>query len=207
MKRRTIRNDPSREEWIVEFVRRAGVIRPRDLAPHGIPRVYLTRLVERGVLERVGRGLYTLKGAEVTEHHTLAEACKRVPHGCVCLLSALSFHGLTTQAPFEVWLAIDRLARRPRADHPPLRIVRMSGAARTEGIDEHEVEGVKVRVYGAAKTVVDCFKFRNKLGIDVAIEALRDFRRAHRSGLDEVWRLARVCRVANVMRPYLEVVT
>ncbi len=206
MKRQTIRNSPSRSEQVVELAKRAGVVRARDLGSHGIPRVYLKRLQEKGILEQVSRGLYRLAGAKVTEHHTLAEAGKRVTHGVVCLLSALSFHKLTTQAPFEVWLAIDRSARRPRVDYPPLRIVRMTGKARTAGIEEHEVEGVPVRIYSAAKTVVDCFKFRNKLGLDVALEALRDYRRGRRRSLDDLWRFARICRVANVIRSYLEAI-
>ncbi|MBI2931114.1 MAG: type IV toxin-antitoxin system AbiEi family antitoxin domain-containing protein [Planctomycetes bacterium] len=204
MSRQTYSNSPSRSEQVIQLAKRAGVIRARDLAAQGIPRVYLKRLQEKGVLEQVGRGLYTLTGAAVTEHHTLAEAVKRVPHGAVCLLSALSFHKLTTQAPFEVWLAIDPSARKPRLDYPPLRIVRMTGEAREAGIEEHTIEGVPVRITSAAKTVVDCFKFRNKLGLDVALEALRDYRRDRRRSLDDLWRFAKICRVANVMRPYLE---
>jgi predicted transcriptional regulator of viral defense system len=206
MKRQTNSNSPSRSEQVIELAKRAGVVRARDLAAKGIPRVYLKRLQEKGVLEQAGRGLYTLAGASVSENHTLAEAAKRVPHGVVCLLSALAFHKLTTQAPFEVWLAIDRSARRPRLDYPPLRIVRMTGEAREAGIEEHDIEGVPVRIYSAAKTVADSFKFRNKIGLDVALEALRDYRRDPRRSLDDLWRFAKVCRVANVMRPYLEAV-
>ncbi len=197
---------PSHGARVIELARRLGVIRARDLAPLRIPRVYLRRLRERGLLERVTRGLYLPAGAPVTEHHSLAEVAKRVPHGVVCLLSALAFHRLGTQAPFEVWLAIDRSARLPRVDYPPLRVVRMSREARAAGVEEHEIEGVPVRVFGAAKTVADCFKFRNKVGLDVAIEALRDYRRDRRRSLDDVWRFAEVCRVARVMRPYLEAV-
>ncbi|MBI4565022.1 MAG: AbiEi antitoxin N-terminal domain-containing protein [Planctomycetes bacterium] len=204
MKQPTYSNTSSRSKQVIQLAKRAGVLRARDLAAHGIPRVYLKRLQEKGVLERVGRGLYTLAGAPVTEHHTLAEAAKRVPHGVVCLLSALFFHELTTQAPFEVWLAINPSARKPSLDYPPLRIVRMTRAAREAGIEERTIEGVSVRITNAAKTVVDCFKFRNKLGLDVALEALRDYRRDHRRNLDDLWRFAKICRVANVMRPYLE---
>jgi len=193
----------SKMQEVVALTRRHGILRPRDLAPARIPRSYLQRLVERGVLERTGRGLYRLADHDAAEHHSLAEGCKRVPHGVICLLSALRFHDLTTQAPFEVWMAIDLKARAPVAGYPPLRIVRMSGEARTTGIEEHRVEGVVVRVYSSAKTVADCFKYRNKVGLDVAIEALRDYRRA-RGNADDLWRHARVCRVANVIRPYLE---
>jgi predicted transcriptional regulator of viral defense system len=180
------------------------MLRPRDLAQHGIAREYLTRLVRAGLLERAGRGLYTLPDAEITEHHSYAEAAKRVPAGVVCLLSALRFHDLTTQAPFEIWLALDTKARHPQVDWPPLRIVRFSGPALTEGIEEHDIEGVKVRVFNPAKTVADCFKYRNKIGLDVALEALRETWRERRATMEELWHYANVCRVANVIRPYLE---
>lgn len=166
--------------------------------------MYLTRLLRQGLLERVGRGLYTLADADATEHRTLAEAAKRVPHGVVCLLSALRFHGLTTQNPFEVWMAIRHKAWAPRADGLPLRIVRMSGAAFESGVETHQIDGVDVHVFSPAKTVADCFKFRNKVGLDVALEALRDYRRADPAGMDELWRHARADRVAQVIRPYLE---
>jgi predicted transcriptional regulator of viral defense system len=134
----------------------------------------------------------------------LAEVARRVPKGVVCLLSALRFHGLTTQAPFEVWLAIENKAIAPKLDYPSLRIVRFSGAALTEGVEEHVVDGVMVRVTGVAKTVADCFKYRNKIGLDVALEALREAWRGKRMTSDDLWRYAKVCRVANVMRPYLD---
>lgn len=194
----------SKTERLLDLARRGGVVRPKDLDSHGIPRVYLSRLVAQGRLERVGRGLYTLPGTEVTEYRTLAEAAKRVPQGIVCLLSALRFHGLTTQNPFEVWMAVHHKAWTPKPDGPPLRIVRMSGTALESGIETHGIEGVPVSVYGAAKTVADCFKFRNKIGLDVAIEALRDYRRAEPTGTDELWHYAKICRVSRVIRPYLE---
>jgi predicted transcriptional regulator of viral defense system len=162
--------------------------------------------VARGLLTRVGRGLYTLAEAEATEQRSLVEVVKRVPDGVVCLLSALQFHGLTTQSPSEVWLAIGEKARKPKAEYPPLRIVRFSGKAQTEGVAEQEIEGVTVRVTNPAKTVADCFKYRNKIGLDVALEALRDCRRKRKATADELWRYAKVCRVTNVMRPYLEAV-
>jgi predicted transcriptional regulator of viral defense system len=198
------KNKKSQANRVLSLVRRSGILRPRDLDRHGIARTYLQRLERRGLLERAGRGLYRLPSADVTEHHSLAAACKRVPRGVVCLLSALRFHDLTTQSPYEVWLAIDRRDRRPTRTTPPLRIVRFSGQALTEGIETHEIEGVEVRIYGPAKTVADCFKYRNKIGLDVALEALHDHRRAYPRGIDDLWRFARICRVANVMRPYLE---
>lgn len=195
---------PDRTQRILGIVERTGVLRPRDLDPHGIPRIYLSRLCERGLLQRVGRGLYVLPNADVSEHHTLAEACKRVPHGVVCLLSALRFHGLTTQSPSEVWLAIGSKAWRPQVDYPKLRFVRFSARALGAGVEEHSIEGVLVRVYNPAKTVADCFKYRNKIGLDIALEALRDCRRQRRCSNDELWHYARICRVTNVMRPYME---
>jgi predicted transcriptional regulator of viral defense system len=182
------------------------VLRPRDLAPYGISREILRRLHAEGRLERRGRGLYVLSGTAMSEHEMLAQAAARVPHGVVCLLSALRFHGLTTQNPAEVWLAIDRKARAPKEPELPLRIVRFSGAALTAGVETHVVDGVRVRVYDPAKTVADCFKYRNKIGVDVAVEALRDCWRSRRCTADDLWRYAAVCRAANVMRPYLEAV-
>jgi predicted transcriptional regulator of viral defense system len=192
---------------VLDLVRNAGVLRPRDLDAYGIPRTYLSRLLAAGKLHRVGRGLYVLPGSNVSEHRSLAEACKRVPKGVVCLLSALRFHELTTQAPFEVWLAIGEKAWRPRVDYPPLRVVRFSAAALVSGVEQHQIEGVTIPVFSPAKTVADCFKYRNKIGLDVAIEALRECWRSRRCTTDDLWKYAKVCRVQNVMRPYLESVT
>jgi len=194
-------------ERLIDLARSQGLIRPCDLAPLGIPRVSLTRAGRRGQLKRVGRGLYSLPGREVSAHGSLAEVARRVPKGVVCLLSALRFHGLTTQAPFEVWLAIENKSLAPKLDFPPLRIVRFSGAALTEGVEEHVVDGVTIRVTGVAKTVADCFKYRNKIGLDVALEALREAWHAKRMTSEDIWRYAKICRVANVMRPYLDSLT
>jgi predicted transcriptional regulator of viral defense system len=195
------------KDRVLELARQAGVLRPRDLDAEGIPREYLRRLLVEGLLDHPGRGIYIAAGLKPTPNHSLAEACKRVPRGVVCLLSALQFHELTTQVPFEVWLAIGEKARLPKVDYPPLRIVRFSGLALDEEIKEHCIEGVTVKVYAPAKTVADCFKYRNKIGLDVALEALRDCRKKRRATMDELWRAAKACRVANVMRPYLESLT
>jgi predicted transcriptional regulator of viral defense system len=189
---------------VLALVRRRGVLRPRDLARHGIPREHLVRLHRQGLLERPSRGIYVLADAEPTEHQSLAEACKRVPHGVVCLLSALRFHAMTTQAPFEVWLAIGAKARLPKVACPPLRVVRFSAQALTSAIEKHRIGGVEVRVTSPARTVVDCFKYRNKIGVDVALEALRDFRRQKKGAMDELYRTAQNRHMAIVMRPYLE---
>ncbi len=175
-----------------------------SLPTQGLPRVALTRLVRQGLLTRVGRGLYAIPDRSVSEHGSLAEVARKHPQAIVCLLSALRVHDLTTQAPFEIWLAIPNKARAPKVDYPPLRIVRFSGAALTEGIDEHVIDGVTVRVTNVARTVADCFKFRNKIGFDVAMEALQEAWRAKRVSMDELWRFASLRRVANVMRPYME---
>jgi predicted transcriptional regulator of viral defense system len=192
-------------EHILRSAERRGVLRPRDLDRLGISRTALSRLHAAGKLVRLGRGLYALPETPGrTEHQALMEVASRVPQSVICLLSALRFHGLTTQAPFEIWIAVDRRAWRPRIDYPPIRVLRFSGRALTEGIETHTIGGVKVHVYSPAKTVADCFKYRNKFGLDVALEALRDVWRAKRATIDELLRCARICRVEGVMRPYLE---
>lgn len=189
---------------IAALVRKQGVLRARELAPLGIARATLTRLERAGTLRRVGRGLYVSADAELTEHHTLAEIVKRVPHGVICLVSALQFHELTTQAPSEVWIAIANKARKPVADWPPLRVVRFSAKALDQGVESHHINSVPVKITSAARTVVDCFKYRREVGLDVAIEALRDYMRPRSRDIDAVVRAAQLQRVANVMRPYIE---
>jgi len=191
---------------ILRIAARRPILRPRDLEARGIPREYLLRLYRKGLLERAGRGVYVLAGARVTEHHGLAVVAKQAPQGVICLLSALRFHGLTTQEPHEVWIAVGNKAHRPQISWPVLKVVRFSGRALTEGIEHHLIESVRVRVFTVAKTVADCFKYRNKIGVDVAVEALRDALRQKKATVDEIFRSAKICRVARVMRPYLEAV-
>ena len=191
-------------ERVLEMASKQPLVRPRDVETRGIARESLLRLYRRGLLVRPARGVYALAESPVTEHHSLAVAAKLVPRSVVCLLSALRFHGLTTQDPHEGWIAIDFKAHKPSLASPALRVVRFSGRALVEGVEAHEIEGVRVQVYGAAKTVGDCFKYRHKIGIDVAIEALRDVLRSRKATVDEIHRFAKVCRVANVMQPYLE---
>jgi predicted transcriptional regulator of viral defense system len=188
----------------IKLLRAQGTLRPRDLALRNIPPDYLDRLYRRGLIDRITRGLYGWPNARVSEHHTLAEAARLVPKGVICLLSALRYHGLTTQSPHEVWLMVSHRAWAPRIKHPRLRIVRASGLGLTAMVEEHLIEGAAVRVYSLAKTVADCFKYRNKIGLDVALEALRDAIRTRRASVDEIWAAARVCRMERVMRPYLE---
>ena len=191
-------------QQILDLTKHKGLIRSRDLATRKLPRVALTRLVRQGLLIRVGRGLYSLPDRQMSGLGVLAEVAQKHPQSIVCLLSALRVHELTTQAPFEVWIAISNKARAPKMDYPPLRIVRFSGAALTEGIERKTIDGVEIRVTDVARTVVDCFKFRNKIGLDVALEALREAWRDKRVGMDDLWRYAKLYRVDKVMRPYME---
>ena len=194
------------EDRSLRIIRELGLARPIELEARGITRAQLARLVRRGLVLRQGRGIYMVADHEPTANHTLAHVAKRVPAGVFCLLTALRFHELTTQAPADVWIALPEKARRPSLGYPRLRVARFSGPALTEGVEQHTVEGVAIRVYSAAKTVADCFKYRNKVGIDVAIEALRDFSRKYRGGANELARAARICRVLRVMQPYLDAI-
>ena len=191
-------------ERAMQYVRRKGIVRPRDLEALGIPREYLLRLYRQGKLSRTGRGIYTLPDAAVTERHSYAEVAKRVPEAVLCLLSALTFHELTTQSPAAVWIALGKGARKPAILSPSLRVVRLTEPSLSEGVEKHTVEGVPVRVYSAAKTVADCFKFRNKIGLDIAIEALKDCLRQKKANVNDIYRYAKICRVSNVIRPYME---
>ena len=196
-----------RNDQILHLIEQLGIVRPAELAARGILRTQLYRLVRKGLVERQARGIYVASQHPITADHTLAQVAKRVPAGIFWLLTALRFHGLTTQAPAEVWVALPEKARKPRIDYPRLRVARFSGLALSEGIEVHRLEKVEVRIYSAAKTVADCFKYRNKVGIDVAIEALRDFSRLYRGQATELARFARICRVTRVMQPYLDAIT
>jgi predicted transcriptional regulator of viral defense system len=187
----------SREAQVLQIIRQLGLVRPSDLEARGVSRSQLYRLVRDGLVERQARGIYVASRHPFTAQHTLAQVAKRVPGGVFCLLTALRFHGLTTQNPAEVWIALPEKARKPRLDYPRLRVARISGPALTEGIETHRLEKVEVRV-------ADCFKYRNKVGIDVAVEALRDYGRRHRGGASDLARFARICRVTRVMQPYLD---
>ena len=189
---------------LLRLARRRGALSRREVVDAGIHTHTLSRLVRSGALERVARGRYRLPGAPITENHSLAIVAAAAPKAVVCLLSALSFHDIGTQLPHQVWIAVDRRNRAPTLTWPRLRVARFSGAALTEGIETHRIEGEMVRVYGVPKTLADVFKYRNKVGLDVALEALRESWRAKRFTMDEMHRYARVCRVERVMRPYLE---
>jgi predicted transcriptional regulator of viral defense system len=189
---------------LLRLAAKTGVVRSRDLARYGIAREYLRIAEQKGLLNRVSRGIYVAKDVPITEHHSLVEAAKRVPHGVICLLSALRFHDLTAQSPHEVWMAIGQKARSPKLDSSRLRIARFSPDSLRYGVVKHRVEGVDVPVFTPAKTVADCFKFRHKIGLYITLEALRETFRKKKASMDELWKAAKVCRVANVMRPYLE---
>jgi len=184
--------------------KRLGVFRARDFVMAGYPREYLRRLVAREQVRQISRGLYASTSFQGNEHQTLVEVAKRVPAGVVCLVSALSFHQLGTQLPSEVWLALPIGTSYPHIRDMPVRFCKFSGPTHALGIEEHHLPGGTVRVYSPAKTVVDCFKFRNKIGMDVAIEALSDCLRKRRATVTQLNEFAAACRVAKVMRPYLE---
>lgn len=195
----------SREsQHALRVIRRAGVVRPRDLEARGIPRRWIYRLVREGQVERQSRGVYIAANHPYTENHGLALVAKQAPSAVVCLISALRFHEVTTQSPSQVWIALPEKARKPRLEFPPVRVARFSGSAFTQGVETHRLEGVEVRVYSLAKTVADCFKYRHKIGLDVALEALREGWRAGKFTMDQIDRAAQACRVRRIMRPYIE---
>ncbi len=191
---------------LLNRVRQKGILRPRDLDDMGVPRIYLTRLTASGQLEKAGRGLYRLPENPFSEQESLIAVATRVPQAVFCLLTALQFHELTTQLPRQIWIAMPRGSHTPRIDYPPIKMIQFSSEAYAQGIEIHERDQVTLRVYGIAKTIADCFKHRHKIGLDVALEALRDARSHKKVSADDLWRYAKICRVANVMRPYLEAV-
>jgi predicted transcriptional regulator of viral defense system len=195
----------SNTERLLNYIREKGVLRTKELDQIAIPRIYLTRLVRKGLLERISRGLYRLPDSEITEYFTLLQVAKKIPQGVVCLISALRFHDLTTQIPHHIWMAVERGKWEPSDRDLPIRICELSGQSLSEGIENQLINGVPIRIYNVAKTVADCFKYRNKIGLDVAMEALQDALRQRKCTANEIWHYARICRVANVMRPYLEI--
>ncbi len=191
---------------VLKLARTRPLISARETGALGVHSETLTRLVRTGELERVGPGRYRLSSANVTENHDLVLAAASVPAAVICLLSALRFHNIGTQLPHQVWLAVPRGARVPRLSFPPLRVVRISPAMFRQGIERHHLEGHSVRVYSLARTVADCFRFRNTIGLDVALEALKEAWRSRRLNMDELNRVAKQLRVSRVMQPYLETI-
>jgi predicted transcriptional regulator of viral defense system len=190
---------------VLEYVARKGAISVKDIEALQIPRQVLYRLCKTGQLVRIDRGLYRSPEIEPTEHHTIVEVMAAIPKAVICLISALQFHDMTTQMPHKVWIALDRKTRKAKTSLPVL-FVKFSGQAFTEGIETHTIEGVQLQVYNPAKTVADCFKYRNKIGLDVAMEALTDCIRQRKATRDQVWHYAKICRVANIIRPYMEAI-
>jgi predicted transcriptional regulator of viral defense system len=199
-------SDVTHTQRILDLLGQKGMLRPSDLDAIGASRVTLTRMTANGQLEKAGRGLYRLPNGIRSEHESLVAVATKVPQAVFCLLTALQFHELTTQLPKKVWIAMPRGSHAPRIDYPPVKMMPFDGAAYTEGVQVFERDQTKLRVYCVAKTVADCFKYRNKIGLDVALEALRDARSKKKVSADDLWRYAKICRVSNVMRPYLEAI-
>jgi predicted transcriptional regulator of viral defense system len=191
-------------QQVLALASQQGLLRASQLRALGIGRVVLTRLTASGQLQRVGRGVYRLPDAHGAEHESLATIAVKVPQAVFCLLTALQIHELTTQLPRQVWIAMPQGSHTPKMDYPPVKMVQFSGEAYAQGIEVVRADQVELRVYGVAKTIADCFKHRNKVGLDVAIEALREALAASKTNANDLWRFAKICRVANVMRPYLE---
>lgn len=194
----------TQSQRVLALAAQQGLLRASQLQELGIARVVLTRLVSSGALERVGRGVYRLPGKQGAEHESLTTIAVKVPQAVFCLLTALQIHGLTTQLPRQVWVAMPQGSHAPKMDYPPIKMVQFSGDALAQGIEVMQAGQVALRVYGVAKTVADCFKHRNTVGLDVALEALKETLSTRKATADELWRFAKVCRVSNVMRPYLE---
>ncbi len=193
----------SKTDILIRLARK-GPVRACDLDEPGIPRAYLQRLCDRGVIERVDRGLYRLVEAPSSEQSSLAEVAKRVPHAIVCLLSALQAHGLTTESPHAVWVLIDRRARMPKLTYPALEVVRASGPAREHGVETRVIDGVNIQITTPAKTVADCFRFRRHVGLEVALAALKDYLQKRKGSIDALIEAARADRIYTFLRPYLE---
>jgi predicted transcriptional regulator of viral defense system len=188
------------------FHKFGGIVKTSDAINAGIhPRTFYNMLQE-GIIEKLSRGLYRLVGLPALGNPDLVSVSKRVPNGVICLISALAFYEITNQIPHEIYLAVSRNSQVPQIDYPPVRIFRFSNSAYTEGIELEKVDGMLIRMYSPAKTVADCFKYRNKIGLDVAVEGLKRYRETKLFNVDEMMYFAQVCRVARVMRPYLEAV-
>jgi predicted transcriptional regulator of viral defense system len=197
----------TKADRIAGEVQKRKIVRPKDLSSLVGSRSHLWNLARSGKIERIGRGLYRDRSSSISDKEVYAELAKRVPQGVLCLSSALRYHELTTENPSEIWLAIERGAWTPKIDFPPVRIAHFSESAFDFGIEIHPLNEVQLRVYSPAKTVADCFKFRSKIGTETAIQALRATYREKKATMDELWKAAKVCRVSNIIRPYMESLT
>jgi len=188
------------------FREHGGILRTAQALRAGIHPSTLYAMRDDGSLEIVSRGVYRLADSDPLGNPDLVTVATRIPLGVICLISALSFHDLTTQIPHEVHVALPRGAEEPRLDHPPIRTYRFGGEAFTAGIENHKVDDVGVRIYNPEKTLADCFKFRNRIGLDTAVEAVRFYRERRTVKIDELMHYASVCRVTKIIRPYLEAI-
>jgi predicted transcriptional regulator of viral defense system len=195
-----------RKQQILQLADASGIIQAKDVEAAGVSRNYLYEMRKDGLLEKISAGLYTLPNAPATENSTMAEIAKRNPHAVVCLISALIYHGLTTQLSPDIWLAVPKSSRKPNIKYPPINLTYVSEPAYSFGIQEHIINGVPIKIYSPAKTIADCFKFRSKVGLDVAIEALRDARRSRKATIDELVEAAKVDRVLKIISPYMEAI-
>ena len=193
----------SKMKKVLELVEEKGIIRPKDLQEEGLPKKYIYRLYDQGKLEKIDRGLYKLAGKNFSENEMMLSVARKSPDATFCLLTALRFYEMTTQNPHQIWVAIHHKDKGPSIN-VPLRVVRMTGKSLEEGIEKRELDNVPIRVFNPAKTVADCFKFRNKIGLDVAIEALREYRSKDMGAMSELWKFAKIDRVQNVIQPYAE---
>jgi predicted transcriptional regulator of viral defense system len=187
------------------FKQKGGVLKTSEILKAGIHPSTLYSLFENGKLERISRGVYRLIDSPPLSNPDLILVAKRIPKGVICLLSALSFHDITTHIPHEIHIALSFGAEEPRLEYPPIRTFRFSNRAFTEGIQIHRIDRAKIQVYSPEKTLADCFKFRNTIGLDTAIEALKLYRDRRDMKIDEIMHFAKICRVTKIMRPYLEV--
>ena len=196
----------TQRQTLLNYLSQHPIIRSYELNDLGVSREVLRRMVENGEIIQLGRGIYSYSETELNEHSQLAEVSKRVPNGVICLISALRFYNLTTQIPFEIWIAIEKNRWKPQVNYPPLQVIHLSGAGFHEGIVHHSIDGVKSPIYNIPKTVVDCFKFRSKIGLDVALEALKEALHHKYTTRDQIWRLSKACHISSVIKPYLEAV-
>lgn len=194
----------TKRQQVIDLVKALPVVRPKDLVEHDLPKDYLYILSQEGVIDRIGRGLYQWPDKGLGREQSLLEVCKKAPKAVVALLSALNYHNMTSQNPHEIWLAIERKSWKPYISYPPVRFVTMSGQAMHSGVEIHNVDGAVIKVFNPAKTIVDCFKYRHKVGLDVALEALKEGWAARKFTMNDLVKYAEICRVKNVMQPYLE---
>lgn len=193
----------SKMQKILKLVEEKGIIRPKDIQEEGLPKKYVYRLYEQGKLEKIDRGLYKLSGKKFSENEMMLAVARKAPDATFCLLSALRFYEMTTQNPHQIWVAIHHKDKKPVLD-VPLKVVRMTGKSLKQGIEKREVDNIPIRIFKPAKTVADCFKFRNKIGLEVAIEALREYSSRDMGTMSELWEYAKIDRVQSVIQPYAE---